>query len=121
MLHAKVKPKKKVYPFVTEFNPRAPNISQIISKHKHLISTPEWKEIFPDKSKITAHRRPKNLKDILAPSKFDKQHVLAENQRPGCFKCKRKCDLCNPRADGAKRRARVLIPPGYLHPGKRKL
>jgi hypothetical protein len=26
----------------------------------------------------------------------------------------------NPRADGAKRRARVLIPPGYLHPGKRK-
>jgi hypothetical protein len=26
----------------------------------------------------------------------------------------------NPRADGAKRRARVLIPPGYLHPGKGK-
>ena len=25
-----------------------------------------------------------------------------------------------PRANGAKRRARVLIPPGYLHPGKRK-
>jgi hypothetical protein len=25
-----------------------------------------------------------------------------------------------PRAEGAKRRARVLIPPGYLHPGKRK-
>ena len=26
----------------------------------------------------------------------------------------------NPRADGAKRRARVLIPPGYLHTGKGK-
>jgi hypothetical protein len=26
----------------------------------------------------------------------------------------------NPRADSTKRRARVLIPPGYLHPGKRK-
>ena len=25
-----------------------------------------------------------------------------------------------PRAGGAKRRARVLIPPGYLHLGKRK-
>jgi hypothetical protein len=24
----------------------------------------------------------------------------------------------SPRADGAKRRARVLIPPGYLNPGK---
>jgi hypothetical protein len=29
-------------------------------------------------------------------------------------------DVINPRADGAKRRARVLIPLGYLHPGKRK-
>ena len=78
LLHAKVKPKKKVYSIVTEFNPRAPNISEIISKHKHLISTPEWKEIFPDKSIITAYRRPKNpLKDILAPSKFDKQHVFS--------------------------------------------
>ena len=26
----------------------------------------------------------------------------------------------HPRADDAKRRARVLIPPSYLHPGKRK-
>jgi hypothetical protein len=26
----------------------------------------------------------------------------------------------SPRADGAKRLARVLIPLGYLHPGKRK-
>ena len=29
LLHAKVKPKKKVYPFVTEFNPTAP-----ITSHK---------------------------------------------------------------------------------------
>ena len=29
-------------------------------------------------------------------------------------------DKVYPRAGGAKRRARVLIPPGYLHPGKRK-
>jgi hypothetical protein len=28
--------------------------------------------------------------------------------------------VTNPRAGGAKRLARVLIPPGYLHPGKRK-
>ena len=28
--------------------------------------------------------------------------------------------IINSRADGAKRRARVLIPPGYLHPRKRK-
>jgi hypothetical protein len=26
----------------------------------------------------------------------------------------------NPRGNGTKRRARVLIPPGYLHPEKRK-
>ena len=61
----------------------------------HLISTSESKEIFPNKSIINAYRRSKNLKDILAPSKFSKQNVLAENPRAGCFKCKRKCDLCN--------------------------
>ena len=54
LLHVKVKPKRKVYPFVTEFNPRTPNISQIISKHMHLISTSELKENFPNKS-ITAY------------------------------------------------------------------
>ena len=80
---------------MTEFNPRAPNISQILSKHMHLIPTSELKEFFPNKSIITAYRGPKNLKDILAPSKFGQQHVLAKNQRAGCFKCKRKCDLCN--------------------------
>jgi hypothetical protein len=32
----------------------------------------------------------------------------------------KKIKMYYPRADGAKRRARVLIPPGYLHPGKRK-
>ena len=37
LLHVKVKPKRKVYPFVTEFNPRAPNISQIISKHNYAL------------------------------------------------------------------------------------
>ena len=35
-------------------------------------------------------------------------------------KDKDKINLVYPRAGGAKRRARVLIPPGYLHPGKRK-
>ena len=40
-------------------------------------------------------------------------HGIDHGYQPGLFNC-------NPRADGAKRRARVLIPPGYLHPGKRK-
>ena len=57
LLHVKVKPKRNVYPFVTEFNPRTPSISQIISKHMHLISTSELKENFPNKSIITAYSR----------------------------------------------------------------
>ena len=36
------------------------------------------------------------------------------------YRCSLKDEIIYPRADGAKRRARVLIPPGYLHPGKRK-
>jgi hypothetical protein len=42
--------------------------------------------------------------------------VVLEDIKP----CGIEKNIYIPRADGAKRRARVLIPPGYVHPGKRK-
>ena len=59
-------------------------------------SSPLIAEIFPAKSVFPAYRRTKNLKEILAPSKF--QTSPATNQtvnEGGCFKCeKNRCDLC---------------------------
>ena len=82
VLKPKTKTKKKTFPFVVDYNPRLPNISLIIKKHFHLLESHQVvREIFPAKSVIPAYRRTKNLKDILAPSKFkrSRNHDEAEN------------------------------------------
>ena len=74
-----------------------PFINRLIRKHYHLLeSSPKLKELFPPNSIISSFRRPKNLKEILAPSKC-KNNPLPTTDVPasGCFKCdKSRCDLC---------------------------
>ena len=97
LLKKNVKPDKKVFPLVLDYNPILPDIQRIIRKHVHLLnSSPELLEIFPPKSIIPAYRRTKNLKDILAPSKFcvNKGFGREHSEAGGCFKCSSKCDLC---------------------------
>ena len=80
-----------------DYNPILPDIQKIIQKHAHLLtSSPELLEIFPSKSIFPAYRRTKNLKDILAPSKFCGNRGVdqAESETRGCFKCSSRCDLC---------------------------
>ena len=97
LLKKNVKPDKKAFPLVVDYNPILPDIRKIIQKHVHLLrSSPELLEIFPSKSIFPAYRRTKNLKDILAPSKFcgDSGVNRAEKETGGCFKCSSRCDLC---------------------------
>ena len=68
LLKQKARTSKKLFPFV---NPNLPNINYIIRKHRHLLeSNTKLKELFPKNSIIPAYRRSKNLKAILAPSKY---------------------------------------------------
>ena len=85
------------FPLVLDYNPILPDIQKVIQKHAHLLrSSPELLEIFPSKSIFPAYRRTKNLKDILAPSKFRGASAVnqAEGEMGGCFKCSSRCDLC---------------------------
>ena len=97
LLKQKVKASKSIFPFVTTFNPNLPNLNYIIKKHLHLLeSDPKLKEFFPKNSIIPSYRRSKNLKEILAPSKFEPRESQNNNSpEGGCFKCdKSRCDLC---------------------------
>ena len=97
LLTKRVKPKKKVFPLVLDYNPILPDIQQVIKKHSHLLRlSPELLEIFPSKSIFPAYRRTKNLKEILAPSKFRKNEARNETLEDdrGCCKCNKRCDLC---------------------------
>ena len=97
LLKKKVKPDKKVFPLVLDYNPILPDIQRVIQRHVHLLrSSPELLEIFPSKSIFPAYRRTKNLKEILAPSKFggDCEINQAGREMGGCLKCSSRCDLC---------------------------
>ena len=66
---------------------------------KHLLilqSNPKLKELFPPGSIIPSFRRSKNLKELLAPSRFKTaEEGQTIQQSNGCFKCERnRCDLC---------------------------
>lgn len=82
---------------MTVYNPNLPNINYIIRKHRHLLeSNTKLKELFPKNSIIPAYRRSKNLKAILAPSKYQTRNIHTTNPlEAGCYKCdKGRCDLC---------------------------
>ena len=52
--------------FTLIFNPRGPNVSQIINRHLHLIkNSPFLHNIFPDGFTLVANKHCPNLKDIL--------------------------------------------------------
>ena len=60
-------PKRKLFPFVTTFNPNLPDVGRIIRKHRVILeSNPKLKELFPPNSTIASFRRSKNLKELLA-------------------------------------------------------
>ena len=68
LLKQKARTSKRLFPFVTVYNPNLPNINYIIRKHRHLLeSNTKLKELFPKNSIIPAYHRSKNLKAILAP------------------------------------------------------
>ena len=97
LLKKNVKPNKNVFPLVLDYNPILPDIQKVIQKHAHLLrSSPELLEIFPSKSIFPAYRRTKNLKDILAPSRFCEDRGVNQVGKGtgGCFKCSSRCDLC---------------------------
>ena len=88
--------KESFFPLVLDYNPILPDVQKVIKKHFYILqSSPEVKEIFPSKSIFPAYRKTKNLKEMLAPSKF--RAASSRNQREengGCSKCNKKCDLC---------------------------
>ena len=97
LLKTRLKETKKLFPFVTTFNPTLPNVGSIIKKHWSILqSNPKLKELFPRGSIIPSFRRSKNLKELLAPSRFRSTAVGQPiHQTNGSFKWNRsRCDLC---------------------------
>ena len=97
LLRTHGKETKKLFTFVITFNPNFPDVGNIISKHFFILqSNPKLKELFPRGSIMPSFCRSKNLKELLAPSRFktvNEEQTIHHNN--GCFKYDRnRCDLC---------------------------
>jgi hypothetical protein len=96
ILRPKNREKKKGFPLVLNYNPRLPDITKIIRAHSSIISNSELLQaIFPSKSIMPALRRMKNLKELLAPSRYKTNIDIPSTRNDnGCFKCNKRCDFC---------------------------
>ena len=100
LLKPKGRNKRTVVPLVLDYNPNLPDIGKIIRNNLTILHANDtMREIFPDKSIIAAYRRPKNLKELLAPSRLRPVKTrdpgdLVQQANLGCHKCSNRCDLC---------------------------
>ena len=77
--------------FLTTYNPSLPKIDGIIRKHLPLLhSDDSLKKLFPANIFSTIFKRNKNLKEILAPSKYPNPKNSRRNSITSC----NKCDIC---------------------------
>ena len=83
---------KKKKRFFTEYNPRSPNISQIIKKHEHFIRNHELlNKLFPNNCFQVVSRRGKNLKELI--TRADPYNVRTLDIDYSYHKCGM-CDSC---------------------------
>ena len=82
--------------FSTLFSPHAPDIRGIVKKYQHLLQI-KTSNVFPDKAIRVAHKRGKNLKDLMV--RGDPYNISTDlgNNFPvgGYTKCGKACDSCN--------------------------
>ena len=77
--------------FITTYNPRLPKIDNIIKKHLSVLHNDEnLKDLFPSDMFCTTYKRNKNLKEILAPSKYPKKSLHQTSNITSC----NNCDIC---------------------------
>ena len=66
----KSKEKKRILPFVTQYQPSEPNLKQILMREWHLIdSQPLLNDIFKERP-IVSYKKGRSLKDILVRVKL---------------------------------------------------
>ena len=88
-------------PFITNFNPSLPRISNIIKKHYHLLpSSDRCKKVFPHLP-VVAFRRSPNQRDLLVSAKLSSNSTNPHPQLPsGSYRCGKNCATCPYISDG---------------------
>ena len=83
--------------FLAGFNPRCPNVSKIINKHRHLLKTDDTlKELFPRNSIVVANKEGRNLQELLARADpYNIKSDLLDLKDRDYKKCGKSCNSYN--------------------------
>ena len=81
----------------TKYNPRGPDVLNIINKHIHLISnTPSLKNVLPANSIMVSFKCEQNLKELLLRGDpYNIKWDITENSKLGYRRCVKRCDSCD--------------------------
>ena len=87
---------KDLIVFSTSYNPRGPNVNNIVRKYLHLIqNNPKLNTLIPKGTILVANKREKNLKELLLRADpYNIKSDLCNNNPSGYEKCGKKCDSC---------------------------
>ena len=83
--------KKLFYPLTIKFNPKLPNMSRILNKHKYILSLNNiTNKIFPAESILVTYKNEKNIRSLLTTNRFGSSTTVANpiNDQTGCKSCK---------------------------------
>ena len=83
---------------VIRFDPRSPNLANIMHQHYDIMIEKDsrLKSVFPNCPRI-AYTRPKNLKEVLSPTRLPKikKKIDTRKPKPGFQSCPEKtCGMC---------------------------
>ena len=85
-----IKSKDDSIVFITEYNPRLPNIKKILERHKHILSENATTAPLAEKRILVAYQRPASIRDRLIRTDL----VITSNPFIGSQPCGKKCNTC---------------------------
>ena len=82
--------------FIKHQEPGFLDINKSIRKHLRILQyNKQLKELIPKSLFITSHKRPKNIKELLCPSKLLREKCIKNNKGNSCIKCKKEYKTCS--------------------------
>ena len=83
--------------FSAKFNPRRPNVSSVIKKHRYCLEADDTlKQLFPRNSCIVAKKRERNLQELhTIAHPYNMKNCLSDLKNHGYKKCSKNAILVN--------------------------
>ena len=89
LMNNKTDHQNETVPLILTNNPRNPDASKILKKHKYLLDTLPGTEMFKNTRIISVVRKPLSIRNLLV-----KSDLIQNNKEKGSYPCTKNCSAC---------------------------